>query len=453
MTYRTRVAVAVALAVVVAVVLASVAAYVAAARTLQHNVDRALEQQVPDRELGPRFLDRLRERGLRPGIVQGFLGGAGAFVQLVRSDGTVLGAPGVDERLPVTDRTLAAARGGDRFFETVTIDGIDVRVFTRPVAPDVAIQVARPIEDVAESLRRLRRALLFVVLGGAGIAAVGGALVSRRAVRPVQRLTAAAETVADTHDLSHRIEVSGDDELARLAETFNLMLANLEDARRSQQQLVADASHELRTPLTSLRTNIEVLQREDELDPDDRSRLVRDVTAQLDEFGALVAGLVELARGDVPVRAPTEVRLDELVGDVVGRVASRYRDVTIDVESEPTVVRGEEDRLERAVTNLLDNACKYGDGGAIEVSVRDGAVVVRDHGPGLDPDDPSRIFDRFYRAPSARGAPGSGLGLAIVKQIAESHDGSVEAHNAPDGGAVFRLSLPPAQEASSVGRS
>lgn len=442
MNYQRRIAVAVGVAVLVAVLLASAAAYVVAARTLHSNVDRALVAQVPDRLLGPRMLDRLRDRGLRPGVVQGFLGGPGVFVQLVRADGSLVGGPGVEQRLPISERTVAAAQEGERFFETVEIDGTAVRVYTRPVARDVAIQVARPIEDVVDALRRLRGALVFVVLGGAGLAAVGGAVVARRAVAPVRRLTLTAETVARTQDLSHRIDESGDDELARLARSFNLMLANLEGARRAQQQLVADASHELRTPLTSLRTNIEVLQREDELDPADRRRLLDDVTVQLDEFGALVAGLVELARGEVPVRAPTDVRLDQLVADVVARVGARYREVPIDLRTEPTTVRGEADRLERAVTNLVDNACKYGGGAPVGVTVADGEVVVRDHGPGIEPDDLTRVFDRFYRAPQARAAPGSGLGLAIVAQVAQAHGGTVTAANAADGGAILRLTLP-----------
>ena len=450
MTYRTRVVVSVALAVLIAVLLASAAAYVAAARTLQGNVDRALVASVPNRLLGPRVLDRLQERGVRPGMIQGRLGGAGVFVQLVRADGTVIGGPGVAERLPVTERTLDVARGGDRFFETVDVDGTDVRIYTRPIARDVAIQVARSIEEVSDALRRLRGALVVVVVGGAGLAAVGGWLVARRAVAPVSRLTSAAETVAQTQDLSHRIDVSGHDELSRLAHSFNLMLANLEAARRAQQQLVADASHELRTPLTSLRTNIEVLQHEDRLDPEDRRRLLEDVTTQLDEFAVLVAGLVELARGEVPVRAPTDLRLDELVEDVAGRVRARHRGVEISVDSAPTVVRGERDRLERAVVNLLDNACKYAGEGQVEVRVAGGEVAVRDHGPGVDPEDRDRVFDRFYRAPQARGAPGSGLGLAIVQQVAEAHGGSVTVEDAPGGGALFRLTLPTPEDVSQV---
>jgi two-component system sensor histidine kinase MprB len=225
------------------------------------------------------------------------------------------------------------------------------------------------------------------------------------------------------------------------------MLEALERSVDAQRQLVADASHELRTPLTSLRTNIEVLSRASELEPEDRERLRRDVLAQLGEMTALVADLMDLARdGHVAAPAAGPLRLDRLVENAVERTRRRAPGVEFVLSSSPVVVNGVAERLDRAVGNLLDNAAKWSaPNGQVEVTVGDeGSVTVRDHGPGIAPEDLPYVFDRFYRSAAARGLPGSGLGLAIVRQVAESHGGTVAARNAPDGGAVLRLSLSPA---------
>ena len=259
---------------------------------------------------------------------------------------------------------------------------------------------------------------------------------------PVQRLTRTAEEVSETRDLSRRIDASGTDELSRLAATFNTMLGALEDSARAQRQLVSDASHELRTPLTSLRTNIEVLAREEALPPGEREQLLRDVTEQLTEMTALIAELVELARGDEVPAEPEDVRLDLVTAGAIERTRRNRPGVSFRPDLEETMIRGVPSTIERAISNLLDNAAKWSPpGGEIEVTVRDGDVVVRDHGPGIDADDLPFVFDRFYRAPSARGLPGSGLGLAIVRQVAEAHGGTVTAEPADGGGTVMRLSL------------
>ena len=248
---------------------------------------------------------------------------------------------------------------------------------------------------------------------------------------PVQRLTRAAEDVSETGDLSQRIDAAGKDELSRLAATFNTMLGALEDSARSQRQLVSDASHELRTPLTSLRTNIEVLARDEALPPQDREQLLRDVTEQLTEMTALIAELVELARGDLAPADPEDVRLDLVTAEAIERTRRNRPGVTFKPELAESMIRGVPATIERAVSNLLDNAAKWSPpDGEIEVTVRDGELTVRDHGPGIDEEDLPYVFDRFYRAPSARGMPGSGLGLAIARQVAEAHGGSVTAERA-----------------------
>jgi two-component system, OmpR family, sensor histidine kinase MprB len=267
-------------------------------------------------------------------------------------------------------------------------------------------------------------------------------VVARAALSPVQRLTNAAERVTETGDLSERIEVGGGDELSRLAGSFNTMLAALEESTRAQRQLVADASHELRTPLTSLRTNIEVLADNRELPEGERSRLISDVVEQLGEMTTLISELIELAHAEQQTVEAQDVRLDLLTADAIERVRRNRPGVRFTADLEESVVRGVPATLERAIGNLLDNAAKWSPPGAeVEIEARDGLVTVRDHGPGIAEEDLPYVFDRFYRARSARGMPGSGLGLAIVRQVAESHGGEVAAERAPGGGTRMVLRL------------
>ena len=261
----------------------------------------------------------------------------------------------------------------------------------------------------------------------------------------MRRLTATTEAVTETRDLSQRIEPTGTDELGRLATSFNTMLGALEESSRAQRQLVADASHELRTPLTSLRTNIEVLARGNELAPVERERLLADVVEQIGEMTALIGELIELARASRPdavAEPPADVRLDLLTADAVERTRRNRPNVEFETDLHESLVHGPPSSIERAVANLLDNAAKWSPpGAAVEVAVHDGEVAVRDHGPGIAEEDLPYVFDRFYRSRDARGMPGSGLGLAIVKQVAEAHGGSVVAEQPPDGGTVMRLRL------------
>ncbi len=435
-------------AAAMAVILTSTLIYFTTARTLRSEVDRDLVTIASSGDQGDRF---------RPGPRQDPFGGRAGFVQLLTPDGEALATSGV--RLPVTDvaRALAGgdqSRGRDgRVFETRRLEDSDTVVRILTVGLDQSLefqgraigglQIALPLDDVLASLASLRRALLIGGLAFTLLAGAGGRWVGRRTVRPVLDLTTVAEEVRVTGDLTRRLDVVGEDEVAGLARTFNAMLASLERIQDSQTRLVADASHELRTPLTSLRTNIEVLDDFERLDLGDRHDLLRDVRFQLQEFGHLIDSLVALARDARADRVFTDVRLDDVVAEVADSVrpfvpAGR----ALVVETAPVTVRGDEDALARSVRNLLDNAVKYGHED-IEVSVTpDGTVAVRDHGPGVAEAHRTRIFDRFHRAPEARDAPGSGLGLAIVAQAASQHGGSVEVADAPGGGAVFRLHLP-----------
>jgi len=308
--------------------------------------------------------------------------------------------------------------------------------------------LGRSLGEVDRTLSRLRLILALIALAGVGLAVVLGRIVARAAVAPVQRLTEAAEHVAATRDLGRRIRTAGDDELSRLARSFNAMLDSLERSTRAleastaaQRQLVADASHELRTPVTTLRTNLEVL-RSRELPAGERERLLDEIEGQIDELTVLMTDLIDLARGDERQADTEDVRLDTLVAEAVDRAGRHAPGVTFRTDLEPTVVTAVPDRLDRAVSNLLDNAVKWSpDGGPVEVDVSEGEVRVRDHGSGIASADLPHVFDRFYRGRDARGRPGSGLGLAIVRQVAEAHGGSVAAEAAADGGTRMRLKL------------
>jgi two-component system sensor histidine kinase MprB len=220
----------------------------------------------------------------------------------------------------------------------------------------------------------------------------------------------------------------------------------LDASVHAQRQLVADASHELRTPVTSLRTNIEILQQAQEMEPDERQRLLADVVEQIGELTLLMNDLIELARGEEPSADTEDLRLDVLVSDVTERTRRHSPGTPLLLALEPTLVAGVPARLERAVTNLLDNAVKYSPPGKpVEIELSGVELTVRDHGPGISTEDLAQVFDRFYRGAEARGRPGSGLGLAIVRQVVRQHGGTVTAERAAGGGTLMRLRLPGAE--------
>jgi two-component system sensor histidine kinase MprB len=433
---RRRIAFTAAGAVAVAVVLGSIVAYVVVRDTLLGQIDASL-RSVPPPELGERFTRRVPP-GMDP-LEQTIV-----FAQLVQGD-RLIATAGERRRLGDPDEVQAVADGRrGAFFSDETVDGTRVRVFTQRAGPDLAVQLARPLTEVDDALRNLRLGLALGSLAVIALAAFLARYATRRAVRPVTELTETAEHVARTRDLSRRIEAQGEDELARLAASFNTMLEALDESQRAQRRLVADASHELRTPLTSLRTNLEVLRTPGALPEADRERLRADLVAQIEELGELVGDLIELARDGEPNGEPhEELRLDELVACAVERARRHAPMVEFATDLEPCVTTGARGRLDRAVANLLDNAAKWSPtGGTVEVALRDGELTVRDHGPGIAAADLPHVFDRFYRATAARGRAGSGLGLAIVRHVAEGHGGTVRAEAAPGGGALLRLALP-----------
>jgi two-component system, OmpR family, sensor histidine kinase MprB len=447
MSFRARLALVAAAAVALAILTASFVIYFVVRDQLRATIDDSLQTTAAQlRSSLPHDFEHFATPAGEPG-------GARVYPQVVDSNGRVIPTSSDAEiRFPVGSAVIAVARGErGAFFTDVEVSGTHFRVLTFPYLFRLpafpsgvrgAVQASRSLSEVDRSLGRIKNLLILIAGGGIAIAAALGLAVSRAALAPVRRLTAATETVTETGNLSDRIEVGGRDELSRLAASFNAMLAALEESSRAQRQLVADASHELRTPLTSLRTNIEVLASERQLPAGERERLLTDVVDQLSEMTTLISGLIDLARGEQQTAEPEEVRLDLIAADAVERARRDRPAVTFTTDLQESMVQGVPATIERAVANLLDNAAKWSPPGAdVEVAVCDGEVSVRDHGPGIDEEDLPHVFDRFYRSRSARGRPGSGLGLAIVRQVAVAHGGEVVAEQADGGGTRMTLRL------------
>jgi len=376
-------------------------------------------------------------------------GGAAGVLTIVRPDGSSFMLRGTPSNaIPVTAGFKSLARKGTgSSYTDLSVRGNAIRVLATGIGQRGALLAALPLKDVNSALSDQLLLLVLIAAGGIAVAALLGLLVARTALAPIARFTRQTEAIAAHPDRldSERLDVHGGDELARLAQTFNRTLDVLERSVQAQRNLVADASHELRTPIATIRANLQLMADEQQLPPDERAALRRDVIEELDELTALVSDVVELARGSKPSSDPNDVRLDEIVQGAVDRSRRRAPELTIEAELAPTLVRGEGDRIARAVGNLLDNAVKWSPPAAtIEVTLHDGELTVRDHGPGFAQEDLPFVFDRFHRARAARAKPGSGLGLAIVRQAADAHDGFVTAGNAPGGGALMRIGFGPA---------
>ncbi len=449
MSLRVRLVLVAAAAVAASVALASVLVYFLVRNELSGQVNSNLQSQVQRiaHSPGVGLASPIGSKQYMLHVRQDPFGGY-AF-QLVDNNGATyrpeVGFEQVGALLPglAQARRVASGQRAD-FYSDATFNGEHVRLLTSQlVAGQLAIEVAAPLTSVDHELAKIRLWLLLVALGGIGIASIAGFLVARAALAPVRELSDTAERVRKTQDLSQRINIEGSDELSRLAATFNAMLESLDEGARRQRRLVQDASHELRTPLTSLRTNIELLAtRGDELPPDERRQLLHDVVEQLGEMTMLIGELTELARGEEQEPALEELRLDLVTEEAIRRTARNHPEVPIVAELDPTTLVGVPANLERAIGNLLDNAAKWSPAGAqVDVRLAGGELTVRDRGPGIADADLPQIFERFYRATSARGMPGSGLGLAIVRQVAEAHGGTITAEPAPDGGTLMRLRL------------
>ncbi len=445
MTLRSRLALGTVALLAVAIVIALTAAYVLVRRQLIGEVDKSLRARAtaiagiasrlpspPARQpSGPRFR-----------VPSAPFAEPEGYVQLVSRTGRVRLTPGEHIKLP-TDGAVAVASGRRTgFFADRTVAGKSLRIYTAR-AGDGAVQIARAMGDVDSALGWIR--VIFGVISLVAVAATGllGLLVARAALRPVATLTDDVERITATGDLTARTDEGRSDELGRLGKAFNSMLAALRESLSAQRQLVADASHELRTPLTTARTGLETLERHPELEADERRQLIGRARRELEEMTHLIEELVALARGDANPPDLEPVRLDEVAAEVVAAAGRRTgRRFKLDLEA--TTVYSARSDLVRAINNLIDNAVKWSPGSSsIDITVTDGSLSVRDRGPGIAAEDAPYVFDRFFRAATARTRPGSGLGLAIVKQVAESHGGTACVRPAKGGGSIFTIKLPP----------
>jgi two-component system sensor histidine kinase MprB len=464
---RVRMGLAAGVAVALAVIAVAVSAYAGTRSQLQGQIDNSLHN------LTQQLLVRAGVAGGPPGppgatlrnntdahggdrdeglgldhLPPSAFGGAEGTFTVVHPDGSTYPAPG-QRRIPADSRAKAlAASGRGQYFTDMTVGGTHIRVLFTGIGGRGALAAALPLSEVDHTLRNELLLLVLIAAGGIALAGVLGILVARTALAPIERFTRQTESIADNPDrLEHeRLEVIGRDELARLARTFNNTLDALEGSVQSQRNLVADASHELRTPIATIRANLQLMRDEARLSEADRDALRADVIEELDELTALVADIVDLARGSKPGGELEEVRLDRIVAEVVERTRRRGPDLTVRATLEPTLVHGDGDRVARAVSNVLDNARKWSPpDGVVEVDLRDATLTVRDHGPGFRDEDLPFVFDRFHRARDARSKPGSGLGLAILRQTAQAHGGFAQAANAPDGGAIVRVGFGPGE--------
>ncbi|MFF0063784.1 sensor histidine kinase [Streptomyces sp. NPDC005279] len=447
---RSRLALLVAVAVAVAVAAVSVACWLLTGSQLRGELDTSLRNTgAPEGTVQQALIAcRASRSETADAPASGF-----AYIQIVGSRGERCVAPDSQPvKVQASDVAVAAGTRRDTLHDSVTDKGASVRVRTTlvPLGPQwgtVAVSVSRPLAEIEASLNRL--ALLLTALAGIGVLGAGaaGLWVARTGLKPVDQLTEAVEHVARTEDLTMRIPVEGEDEIARLSRSFNSMTAALASSRDRQAQLIADAGHELRTPLTSLRTNIELLARSEEtgraIPPADRTALMASVTAQMTELAALIGDLQELSRPDAVHPEPLKVvAMHEIAEAALERARLRGPELVFTADLAPWYVRAEPAALQRAVVNVLDNAVKFSPpGGTVEVALRGGELTVRDHGPGIPADELPHVFERFWRSPSARALPGSGLGLSIVARTVQQSGGEIVLVPAAGGGtrAVIRL--------------
>ncbi|HEX3592731.1 MAG TPA: HAMP domain-containing sensor histidine kinase [Pseudonocardiaceae bacterium] len=451
MSLRTRVTMLAAACVAGAVALVSLGAFV----TVRNNLYNQVETQLLDRATTVASLPP--EGGYGGGRIS-----AGPFqfsdIQFDIVDATgrshvsSFSPPGVRLPADLLGPSEKAVAGDKMPTSARSEDGYEVVAVPFPAIPGTALVASQPLREEQNVLRSLSLVLILISAAGVLVAAVAGTAVARGGLRPVARLTEATERVATTGDL-RPIPVTGDDELARLTQSFNVMLGALAESQEQQRRLVADAGHELRTPLTSLRTNLELLIAASRpgapaLSEQDTSELYSDVRAQVAELTTLIGDLVELARQDAPEVVHEPVEVVDVVEQALDRARRRAADVTFDVHLEPWTLLGDASSLERAVLNLLDNAVKFSPpGGVVGITLRtlgDGTAVIEvtDQGPGISTEDLPRVFDRFYRSEEARTLPGSGLGLSIVMQAAQRHGGMAYAGQVPGGGALMAIRLP-----------
>lgn len=445
MTIRTRIALVSATAVAVAVVLISVFTFVGARRQIMSPIDESLlvraeivETLRPQALFAVFGIERIDDR--RDRIVPPAVGDFDAsYYQVILGEGVVVNAGAEDLVLP--EPTLDDLDPTEPTLRSEWVDGVHLRIATTVRNDgDVVLQIGRTLTEADTAMARL--AVLLLVAGVVGVALAGGLglLVAKQAVKPIDTLAATVGSIAENQSLSERVNVHGDDEVAALSREFNSLLDEVESAKQEQARLVRDAGHELRTPLTALRTNLEVLQRH-EVGIAERAEILSAAHGEVEELALLVAEVVDLASDRYEEEVVGPVALDDVAAAVIDRVEKRMgRDVAL--TSDGSVVEGKRNALERALSNVIQNADKFSPAdGEISVVISEGTVTVSDEGSGFDTQDLPYVFERFYRSDTARSEPGSGLGLSIVKQIIDDHHGEVFARNGPNGGGEVGFAL------------
>ena len=437
-----RVTVLTTMAVALAVTIVALGAFITVRMQLQSSLDNSLVERAKKASAA---VDEVNELNQASPLQQYRLAITEVRTGVISADGQV-NFSDTGDVLHLDEHERSVATGdSDLSLRTIRAGGTDYRVAAVPIksSPGYALVVAQSLTPQQHVLTKLSLVTLLFGIAGIITAGVAGWAVARNGLRPVRRLTSSAEDIARTERLAP-IQVEGDDEIARLASAFNQMLASLAASRDRQRRLVADAGHELRTPLTSLRTNIDLLTQAGSALPDDaRSELLTDVRAQLEELTTLVGDLVELARDEPTPAVIGTLELHEVLDQAVARVRRRAPSLTFEVSADPWYVEGDAAAIERALTNLLDNAAKWSPpSGTVTVALHGGVVTVDDQGTGISDEDLPHVFERFYRSDVSRAMPGSGLGLSIVAQVAERHAGAVEAGHSPSGGTRMTLRLP-----------
>lgn len=411
---------------------------------LDTDLERSAQQTASILSAGVENIDTLSADALGPRTL----------VSVVNAQGFVRTPASQQEELPRSPQEIVVARLQSETSQRTVLasNDIEYRAVSVPFAvvgegsvTYYAVTYASPIESVHATLDALRNAMLISGLLGVVAATAVALWTARTVLAPVKRLSTAVKNVTQTDQLNP-IRIYGRDDLGELTQSFNTMLKSLQQSREQQRQLIADAGHELRTPLTSMRTNVELLVADEHsgmLPEGARSQILNDVSAQLGEFTALVGDLVALTRDDHLQRPHQPVSLDDVVMASVARAQRRGPGIIFDVETDQSEVMGDASTLERAITNLLDNAVKFSPtGGTITVRVQEGVLTVADQGPGIEEEDLPHIFDRFFRSDRARNTPGTGLGLSIVAHTLDAHGGTIRASNRPEGGAEFTMKLP-----------
>jgi two-component system sensor histidine kinase MprB len=448
--YRRSLASRVILLTTIAVGLAVAFVALGAFLTVRAQMQSTLDESLLDRAHKAAQTDALQDLTANYKVPSWMLGAADIRIAFVTANHTVYSLDRDGPSIALGEPEIEVADGHtESSIRTIwASDGTPYRVVTVPAStPGQALVVCQSLMPQERVLAKLGGVMLLFGIAGVVAAGLAGWTVARNGLRPVRRLTPAVEGIARTEDL-RPLPVEGDDEIARLAGAFNQMLTALAASRDRQRQLVADAGHELRTPLTSLRTNLDLLAQADSLPgglPEgQRAELLEDVRAQIEELTTLIGDLVELARDEPMTQHVVEpVDLADVVDRALLRVRRRAPGISFDVSTQHWWVVGEAAALERAVTNLLDNAAKWSPSdGTVSVRVAKGVLTVDDQGSGIPEKDLPHVFERFYRSEESRSMPGSGLGLSIVAQVVERHAGTVTAQSRPGGGSRFTMVLP-----------